>query len=353
MTARLRAREPHTKANSVRSATLLAVLTLSVSCQPAATPTAELPSYGWVGDILDDPASFTAVIDGPERSAWIALHGNQIRDAQGIWQGQVEQLELENDLLKLATVGAQSLIAEWEESGRSSPPPSLQSYKLWVDSCEAASPPPHPKEGRIATVSFGEDARQWPDPCAMRKTVRAFKPLPQTSADRLEDRLFSVRHLSPEECGWPELGPSDDPESLREAVKQFDARLDAARADRTSTASADARALINSLSPFQALRSDLFVAESRNLLNAGRYRQAATLLRLAHDPGDRGLSVTNSASMYALSAQASLRSGRPREALDHLHPIREQSANVPTIRAIIEDLVVLQSMGREGDSKEQ
>ncbi|MEL6350094.1 MAG: hypothetical protein AAFV53_43745, partial [Myxococcota bacterium] len=68
--------------------------------------------------------------------------------------------------------------------------------------------------------------------------------------------------------------------------------------------------------------------------------------------GGRQIGALNPPGLFVLLAEANLRTGRSREALDMLDPLKEAYPEVKGLNETLGDLVVLEGLERIGDSKE-
>lgn len=147
--------------------------------------------------------------------------------------------------------------------------------------------------------------------------------------------------------------PTDDPEIARAFVHQLDASLDPWLRTRLALATPEGADVLAGLDLVRRLRADWLVALARQQLEAGHPHQAMELLRLALDPeSGRALSPVNGPSLYALTAEANLRTGHVREALDALEVLTGAWPEVIGVDEVLGDLSILKSLDRMGDSKE-
>jgi len=151
----------------------------------------------------------------------------------------------------------------------------------------------------------------------------------------------------------PAVPDEDAPQAPRERVRALDQALDAWTAARRATASPDGQALLDELQLVAQVRGQILLAWSREALDQGHPHQATAYVLLAHDVEHaRAVGPRNPPRLFALAAEASLRTGRTREALDFMSVLGESH---PALRGLIEtvgDLAVLEGLGRTGDSKE-
>ncbi|MCB9778152.1 MAG: hypothetical protein H6742_06285 [Alphaproteobacteria bacterium] len=155
-------------------------------------------------------------------------------------------------------------------------------------------------------------------------------------------------------AGWTADGAtSDDPQQARDQARRLDAALDAWAAARRDGASDDGRALLDDLKLVPQVRARTLERWARQALHNGRPHQALAWLQMAVDlESARELGPINRPSLYALLAQARARTGRTREALDALAVLEPAVPEVHALTETLGDLVVLQGMRRQGDSKE-
>jgi hypothetical protein len=136
-----------------------------------------------------------------------------------------------------------------------------------------------------------------------------------------------------------------------EARRMMDA-LDAWRSQLSESASDDGRALLGDLRLVERFRQEWLVARARQALLNERPRQALALLQLARDVSDPGVGPQNTPDLLALTAEAELRNGHTREALDALQLVYDAHPEVFGLRELVGDLAVLEGLDRRGDSKE-
>lgn len=205
-----------------------------------------------------------------------------------------------------------------------------------------------------------EAGRTWQDPClawhgmyALYKTDHPRDGLAAAAPDALSTTLFSARGVDPTQLGLSVDVPDvDDPEAAREEVRRMDHILDGTRALLEAQADPDGLAVLQQVRPLAHLRQDVLVDRARRDLRAGHHRRAYATLLLARDVTEREIGVANGPALFALLAEANLRAGRSREALDALQPLVARFPETAATREIVSDLVVLEGMDRTGDSKE-
>ncbi|RME25555.1 MAG: hypothetical protein D6798_08685 [Deltaproteobacteria bacterium] len=151
----------------------------------------------------------------------------------------------------------------------------------------------------------------------------------------------------------PAAGDADDPQAARERARALTRAVDDWVERLRTASSTDGQALLDDLQLATALRNRVLVAWAREALRAGHPHQATAYLLLAHDLEDAGnISATNPPALFVLQAEAFLRTGRTRQALDALSALDEDLPGLTGTIETIGDLAVLEGMGRHGDSKE-
>lgn len=145
--------------------------------------------------------------------------------------------------------------------------------------------------------------------------------------------------------------PTDDPQQARDLVRLLDLALDGWNSQLRELADPDGQSLLTDLGLVKRFRQEWLVARARLALFNGRPHQALTYLELARDPGER-LGPANGPSLFAVQAEAQLRLGRTREALDTLQQLVDQHPEVTPLTEVVGDLAVLRGLDRTGDSKE-
>lgn len=181
-----------------------------------------------------------------------------------------------------------------------------------------------------------------------------------TSAD-LEHQIAALAHAGTLGATQPSLASfgvstetsvQDDVEVAREDVRALDAAIDARNKALLAEASDDGKALLTDLALHHRFRQEWIAARARKALLEDRPHQAMAYLELARDVSERGVGPTNTPSVLALYAEAQIRLGRTREALDVLSTLEETHPEVVALRELTSDLAVLQGLDRQGDSKE-
>ncbi len=151
----------------------------------------------------------------------------------------------------------------------------------------------------------------------------------------------------------PDAGDDDGPQAARERVRALTVALDGWVEALRGASGDDGLALLDDLQLVQALRSRILIAWARAALHADRPHQATAYLQLAHDLESAGeVGPTNPPALFVLQAEALLRTGRTRQALDALSVLGDDLPGLSGAVETIGDLAVLEGMGRHGDSKE-
>lgn len=158
--------------------------------------------------------------------------------------------------------------------------------------------------------------------------------------------------LGPHLAQLPPPGTDDAPQPAREVVARLDADLLPLAKALEQTASPEGRALLADLGLVDAYRQDLLILHARRALLDDRPHQASVLLRLAQDPDHLAPGPRNPPELFVLLAEALLRTGREREALDALHPLLSSHPELRPLVEVIGDLTVLRGLERSGDARE-
>lgn len=155
------------------------------------------------------------------------------------------------------------------------------------------------------------------------------------------------------ELGVPrEASVQDDVEVARDDVRALDKALDERREALLASAGDDGAALLTDLGLQHRFRQEWIAARARKALYEDRPHQAMAYLELARDVSRREVGPSNTPSILALYAEAEIRLGRTREALDVLALLEQSHPEVKALSELTGDLAVLQGMDRQGDSKE-
>lgn len=145
--------------------------------------------------------------------------------------------------------------------------------------------------------------------------------------------------------------PTDDPQQARDLVRLLDQALEKWNAHLRSLADDDGQALLSDLGLVKRFRQEWLVARARLALHNGRPQQALTYIELGREPGEK-VGPANAPALMAVMAEAQLKLGRTREALDSLQLLVDRYPEVTPLTEVVGDLSVLRGLDRTGDSKE-
>ena len=146
---------------------------------------------------------------------------------------------------------------------------------------------------------------------------------------------------------------TDDAEAARAWVRALDAVLDPWAAELEDEAGDEGRELLGQLRLVPGFRAQVLLDRARSALLAAHPRQARAYAQLALDlEHPREVSPINAPGLYAALAEANLRTGHTREALDALQVLSDLLPTVSGVDELVGDLAVLEGLDRQGDSKE-
>jgi hypothetical protein len=144
---------------------------------------------------------------------------------------------------------------------------------------------------------------------------------------------------------------TDDVDACREAIRTLDRELDAWKSNPAH--GDDARALFADLRLVEGLRARALVDWGVDALGADHPRCALAMAEMALDhESPRAITPINSPTLFAVMAQANLRTGHTREALDALQVLVGAYPEVTGLDETVGDLAVLEGLDRTGDSRE-
>jgi hypothetical protein len=143
----------------------------------------------------------------------------------------------------------------------------------------------------------------------------------------------------------------DDAEAAKDEVRELDGAIGAAMS-WLDTHPGEGATIAEELRLFHRFRQEWLVVRARGALADGHARRALTYLELARDHAARAIGPENAPAVFALIAEARLRLGHTREALDALHALSAAYPETVGIGEIAGDLAVVQGLDRHGDSKE-
>ncbi len=145
---------------------------------------------------------------------------------------------------------------------------------------------------------------------------------------------------------------SDDVQGAREEVRSLDAGLDLWREDLISNASDEGAALIEDLGLVRHFRQEWLITRARYAILQSRPHQSLAFLELARDVTSNEVGPSNNPQLYALLAETHLLLGHTREAMDALQILSVAHPEVTALKEVTGDLVVLEGLDSQGDSKE-
>ncbi len=145
----------------------------------------------------------------------------------------------------------------------------------------------------------------------------------------------------------------DDLNSALTEIASLDHGLARWRAELESSAGDDGRALIADLDLFERFRQEWLTTRARYALVEDRPRQGLAYAEAARNVTDRFVGAANGPVVWALLAEANLRLGHTREALDALHILSGTHPEIVGLKELTGNLAVLRGIGEAGDSKEE
>lgn len=290
----------------------------------------------------------------PERvaQAWDAVSVQLGPEADAPWLARAElhAQAHQGDLAPLVAVATQPLVVEDAEGfQRTFPDPCLHRTlsDVWLQ--------------RAASSLGGTDwhaASAWATPEAGVES-RLFAPW--LTPEDLSANLKVASHPGDVGANLPSLASlgvdwktptEDDFQLAREEVRELDAALEQWKRALSRQATPEGKELLLDLSMTERFRQEFLTARARAAIRQGRHRTALSILELTRDVSASGVGPTNSPSLLALFAEAQLRLGHTREALDTLQVLSEAHPEVTGLKELAGDLAVLQGLDRQGDSKE-
>jgi hypothetical protein len=200
-------------------------------------------------------------------------------------------------------------------------------------------------------------ARTWTDDTALEGRLFA----PWLTGGDLEAEISAVTHPGALGATQPSLvhfgvgtetSVQDDVEVAREDVRALDAAIDLREKALLAAANDDGAALLTDLGLHHRFRQEWITTRARKALLEERPHQAMAYLELARNVSKREVGPANTPSVLALYAEAQMRLGRTREALDVLVLLEGGYPEVEPLKELVGDLAVLQGLDRQGDSKE-
>jgi hypothetical protein len=149
-------------------------------------------------------------------------------------------------------------------------------------------------------------------------------------------------------------GPVPKEESIewaRGRARTLSTQLD--RWEKAELPKGDGLQLIDELQIVRQYEGKVLLAWARGALDEGRPHEALTFAQMALDAEkSREITPVNGPGLYAVLAEADLRTGRTRESLDALEVLTTRFPEVEGLDETVGDLAILQGLDRQGDSKE-
>ncbi len=387
-----------------RAAAFAALALLLAGCEDAGDVATAAPSpldRTWIATIVAEPARFQALVDA-DRAGWVALHKNDWNAAAtgtgpAAKRAAAELGVLHAVLAETSNHAWRALGATWEQRGHF-PTDSVLPRLIALASKDAgdataaarweglpgrADPALDARVALHGQVRKGEGDRAallaaatrplleeplqdgkrpfW-DPMLHLTLSQSYSRVVTTGypTDPLERSVFSGA-IDPADgspgASYAALGlavpPTDDVDACRETVRAFDRQLDAWKPALAATASDDGKAILNDLRLVEGLRARAVVDWAVDALAAGHPRCALAMAEMALDhEHPREVTPTNPPTLFAVLAQANLRTGRTREALDALEVLVTPFPETTGLDETVGDLAVLTGLDRAGDSRE-
>ncbi len=371
-------------------------------------PLATVDSASWMSQVVLHPEQFRALTDA-DRDGWVALHGSALatavtafsEDSTGARRARLARQVVYTDLAAITDIAVWRTLEQWQQQALPVDEGMAGVAPMWrrcggpdrlPERFHASGPVP--MDGTILPQWAEERATAWAgkadplrelvsepiyqnetrvvrDPCGYAFLVAADDPSALMGAlgtsEDLGARFLSAtatpEDLSAAVAREPDPGafgarsPSlpefqaDDLTTLHESVRALDAYIDSQRAELVARAPDEGKELMEALGLAERLRQEVLTARAHALV-ATQPELALALADIAWDATDRRVGPRNLPSTASVRARALLAAGRPREALDALEPLIAAFPEAAGAREWVADLVVLQHMGRAGNSKE-
>ena len=356
----------------------------ALACGTPAPPAVVDP--GWIPQWMADPAKFDALVEA-DRSGWVALHGGvwvPPRDTHSAAEARLDERRaaLAAGARRLSAMAYAAFSLEWAKRGAPAHRARVEAFAAaaLADGADVAPesvadplllPCAHAHAAARAAgmavaagppcTALAQAQPPLPDPFAAVTWQRSLRKPNLGALDGHARVAFSARWVHADEPPEGELAhrigldltTAADTQAVRDQVHAADAQLDALAAAWRAGASVEGLALEQDLALIALWRAEAIRAEAESLLALDRPDDAAMALMLAADATQtKVVGPTSGASLRVAIAEAALKTGRAREALDALSPLRDSWPElVPTIE-LINDLVVLNSLGEAGQSSE-
>jgi hypothetical protein len=356
---------------------------------------------GWLPSLIQSPSLLDPLL-AADQSGWVALHAanwqakgnsapteNRLREREAHVHGRIRRLaavawvrhaivrKQRGDAVEAATYHAIAHAVALD-AGMGELIPTLgaaqnldpEGAALVALSAEAV--PPETLGPRAACLARHRKHRPHPLPesglCADLLTVAGlvidpFAPTTQALSflapplpHGFEGAVFSDRWTAdgaPGQVPGLDLSIRAGSEATRDQIRSFDAVFDEHLRRWREAAPTEGQGLEADLALGPLARTRLLTSRAEASLDAGDPEAALAAALMAHDPSSANSpGPRNPPETYLVLAEARLHLGHHREALDALAPLRDTWPTlIPTIE-LVNDLVVLESLGRDGDSKE-
>ena len=380
---------------------------------PATEEVKPLPPKAWFTRIVRDPQLFVALMATTSRDGWIALHNYDFKGAiahfkpnnatsiRARGRATRDLWLLYADLDRVASLVQNQRFAG--EAANTSPLTTLAveiaqhcgdfAHPAWNTFRTSERRAAHLRalQGDLQSfeslaqeplmVEYQEDFnRVFFDPCVARtleaywesQTVTLSEHFQQNEAS-LELTLFgpvlewdgSLDAFSGSTASAEAAENSGDPlasstpvsveqqlKTARTQAEQIDSTVGSWQAELKAAAGPQGSALLTDLALLDRFRHETLTVAARHLLQLEHPHGAVFLLQHGKDTTTEPISPTNSPHALALSAEAALKTGRARQALDALQPLASAYPELSGLKELTADLAIAQGLDRQGDSKE-
>ena len=392
----------------------LALAIIAMGCTSSEAPTPEGSVVmerheSWVQTLAEKPATFGDIV-GSSRDAWIALHKadwpntlSSAGDSTSLqFRGHAEMAGLYRRLASISRHSWAKTRKIWTERPEAQPDPALLPIPALATASGllpaeallvAEALPSAQREQAESTLSLSiesllqraqEDAIVVPgrkvhiqDPLVFqglamrhREALEALPAPTGPSAVLFSACAVSTRGpLAPEEfhpyrctdsgllsqagLGFSDLGSDDAPQAARELARALDDHVLAWQRQLDSVIDKEGLQLLDDLQLLGIYRNRTLLNLAELALDSERPKQALALAQLAQNmESPREIGPLNPPLLFAILAEANVRTGRIREALEPLEVLARSFPETSGLDEAVGDLSVLNGMNRQGDSKE-
>jgi len=363
----------------------------------------------WVSAIHEEPSTF-ADLAGKQRPALIALHKGDLTgalDTDGLSDSlrhrtEAELARLHYRLARISRFTWAAILSEYKTRTGKDAPPKVQNFARLAEHSGWWGPSPSstalPTEMQAVQADLEtataielialaqkpidtlENKVRLYNPLSHQALLRAYQSnLPETPEAELSSLIFSGCATStrpntgsethPYFCidggllkaaGFesnnpsPTLSAEDDRQAARDFVGNvYAAVMEWTKKSLSSPENPEGSALILDLQLSAIYRTQSLLLLCEYLLDADRPHQAIAVALLSQDlAAPKQINHLNSPIVFAILAEAKLRTGHARAALDYLEVLVADFPEVTGLDETVGDLVVLQNLNRLGDSKE-